>query len=148
VVESVRDVAIEKQHESSAAAAPGGERRAGWGGGMGKRFWAGTGLGAGPDLGEPAAAGHVELHEAVGEVDDRGGEDGTRSLEQGGKPVAGGEPERPAKRGVCAESGGLRETLGVERKGDGDNEMSMVFPNGSRLWGCRGARRQYGDFRR
>jgi hypothetical protein len=34
---------------------------------------------------------------------------------------------------------GFARRLGVERKGDGDNEMSMVFPNGSRIVGLPGS---------
>jgi len=34
---------------------------------------------------------------------------------------------------------GFARRLGVERKGDGDNEMSMVFPNGSRMGGLPGS---------
>jgi phage FluMu gp28-like protein len=33
----------------------------------------------------------------------------------------------------------LARRLGVERKGDGDNEMSLVFPNGSRIVGLPGS---------
>jgi phage FluMu gp28-like protein len=34
---------------------------------------------------------------------------------------------------------GFARLLGVERKGDGDNEMSLVFPNGSRIVGLPGS---------
>ncbi len=92
VVESVRDVAIEKQHESSSEAAAHSDRRTGGGNGLGEAgLGAGTGLGTGPGIGDQVPAGHVELNEAAGEVGrglrDLGGEDGGHA----GADYGGGE---------------------------------------------------------
>src|ERR1035437_2272721 len=66
----------------------------------------GRGARAGADDAEPA--GGEELHPAVGEVDGDGGEGGVPGVHGGGKPDAGGEPERAADRRVSAQGGRVR----------------------------------------
>ena len=74
----------------------------------------------------------------MGEIDDYGGQGRAPCIYVGGDADAGGEPVRGAERGVRAESGGVRATAGSEAKGDGDNEISLAFPNGSRIVGLLG----------
>src|SRR5207247_71827 len=68
--------------------------------------WLPAGRGAAPGFGEHKPAGDSELHAAVGEIDDSGGEGGVRDLHARREHDAGGEPDGAAERGVRTEGGG------------------------------------------
>ncbi len=75
----------------------------------------------------------------MGEIDGDGGAGGIRGGDEGGEPDAGGESERAAERGVRAEGDGFVRRLGMRVRGDGDNEISLELPNGSRIVGLPGS---------
>ena len=86
---------------------------------------AGRGPGAGIGIGEPSR--DSELHPAVGQVDDRGGEGGSPGVYGGGESDAGGEPERAAERRIRAEGGGVRATAGDPSEGRrGERDVTRV----------------------
>jgi hypothetical protein len=75
------------------------------------------------------------LFEAVGEVNGGGNQGGPPGLQQAGKRGACGQPQRTAERGVHQKSFGHGGKLGFAPRGDGDNAISLLFPNGSRIVG-------------
>ena len=84
------------------------------------------------------AAGGDELHAAMGEIHGDGGEGGVSGVSRGGEPDAGGESERAADGRVSGKAGRFVRRLRYAVRGDGDNEMSLLLPNGSRIVGLPG----------
>ena len=80
--------------------------------------------------GDGEQAGVAELHQAMGEIDGDGGAGGVRGRDDIEEPDPGGEPERAADRGICAEGGGLRAAVGDPAEGHGRGERAV--------WGVAG----------
>ena len=84
-------------------------------------------------------AGDSELLAAVGEVDGGGGEGGASGVYAGGEPGAGGESVGAAeRRSFCGRRRSSCGGWGFGRRGDGDNAISLLLPNGSRIVGLPG----------
>ena len=99
----------------------GGAREAGRPGRRGGLVPAAAGIRAGRSAGagatEPEPARDTELHAAVGQIDDYGGDGGPAGVQPGGEPDAGGESERAAERGVPAQGGRVRAAVGSAGEG-------------------------------
>lgn len=79
----------------------------------------------------------------VGEIDGGGGKGGASGVRSAGMSGAGGESRGTAERGVFAQrfvrnASGMMAKAGVAPRGDGDNPISLVLPNRSRIVGLPG----------
>src|SRR5438552_6347694 len=80
------------------------------------------------------AARHRQLHAAVGEIDRGGGQGGASRVLPAGQSDTCAVPERKAKRRM-RKAEEFVSRLGIKVRGDGTNEISIAFPNRSRIVG-------------
>ena len=85
-------------------------------------------------------AGDSELHAAVGQVDGGGGEGGAPGVYASRGVWCWWRVRRTGRRrSLCGRRRRWCARLGIKPRGDGDNEISLLFPNGSRIVGLPGA---------
>src|SRR5436190_6199100 len=81
------------------------------------------------------AARHRELHAAVGQIHGGGSEGGASRVLPAGQPDPGAVSERAPERRVRAQGGRFCEPARDQSPGRGSNEISIAFPNRSRIVG-------------
>ena len=74
----------------------------------------------------------------MGEVDGHCGEGGAPGIYAAGEPGAGGESFGTAERGVSGKEFGTVAAAEIRPRGDGDNAISLLLPNRSRIVGLPG----------
>jgi hypothetical protein len=94
-----------------------------------------AGRAAGGGAAVDGEARDFELFAAMGEIDGYGGEGGASGVHCAGKFGAGVESEQAAVRGMDAEGERMLGRMGIAPRGDGDNAVSLLLPNGSRIVG-------------
>ena len=83
--------------------------------------------------------GDCELHEAVGEIHGDGGEgDPPGAAQEAGSLTLVVSPSARQSGEFVRKAGAFAGKLGIRTKGDGDNQISLAFPNGSRIVGLPG----------
>ena len=99
-----------------------------------------SGCHAGAGVAPEDTAGVAELHTAVGQINGDCGDGGAAIGVRSGEPDAGGESQRAGRAGsFCGRRRGSRSSWELRPRGDGDNEISLLFPNGSRIVGLPGS---------
>ena len=112
--------------------------------GAGAAEWVRQKLGFQPDalqervLTSAEREGSDELHPAVGEIDGNGGEGGYQASTVAKSLTLVVSPSARQTGEFLRKAAGFVRRLGIRPKGDGDNEMSLLLPNRSRIVGVPG----------